>query len=424
MKITKFAFALTAFVFAISLSARAQAPKATDYPAPKPAFPGQTGAPAPKKASVVVVEPVVQRLSSPWSLAFLPDGKMLITEYRGSMRTATKDGVYSAPIEGVPGVKVVAAQGLHDVALDPHFAQNRLIYFSYFAPPPGEDPAVWPNVFFYGNITDKALAERRTKNIGSERVARARLSEDDKRLENVQVLLDGVERRLVFAPDGTLLISGADRFRFYDSGLGGPNSEVTDPDILRNFTGRVARINSDGSIPKDNPFLGEATVLPETFSYGHRDPEGIAINPATGELWLDEHGPLGGDEINIIRAGKNYGWPNVSYGRQYSGVPVAKGASAKEGTEQPAYYWYPDIGPSGMMFYTGDLFPEWKGNLFVGALYGKFLIRLVLDGDNVVAEEHLLVDRGQRIRDVRQGPDGAVYLLTDDGMVLRLTPKN
>jgi glucose/arabinose dehydrogenase len=423
MKVMRLAVGISLSICAIWLPALAQAPKASDYPPPVPAFAGQTGARAPKKASAIVVEPVVQRLSSPWSLAFLPDGKMLITEFRGSMRTATKDGVYSAPIEGVPGVKVVAAQGLHDVALDPNFAQNRLIYFSYFAPPPGEDPAVWPNVFFYGNVTDVPLAARRTKNIGVERVARARLSEDDKKLENVQVLVEGVERRIAFAPDGSLYASGADRFRFYDSGLGGPNTEVTDPDILRNFTGRVARILSDGSIPKDNPFLDQATVLPETFSYGHRDPEGIAINPVTGELWLDEHGPLGGDEINIIRAGKNYGWPNVSYGRQYTGAPVAKGASAKEGTEQPVYYWYPDIGPSGMMFYTGDMFPEWKGNLFVGALYGKFLIRLVLDGNKVVAEEHLLVDRGQRIRDVRQAPDGSVYLLTDDGMVLRLTPK-
>jgi aldose sugar dehydrogenase len=417
------AFALAALLFAISLPAGAQAPKATDYPAPKPAFPGQTNAPPPKRASVFTVEVVVQRLSSPWSLAFLPDGKMLITERNGTMRTATKDGVYSAPIAGVPDVKVVAAQSLHDVVLDPNFAQNRLIYFSYFAPPPGEDPAVWPNTFFYANVTDKPLAERRTKPIGFERVARARLSEDDKRLEHVQVLLDGVDRRIVFAPDGTLYISGADRFRFYDSKMDAVDREITDPDVLRNFTGRVARINPDGSIPKDNPFLDQPTVLPETFSYGHRDPEGAAINPATGELWIDEHGPLGGDEINIIRAGKNYGWPNVSYGRQYSGVPVAKGASAKDGTEQPAYYWYPDIGPCGMMFYTGDLFPEWKGSLFIGALYGKFLVRLVLDGDRVIAEEHLLVDRAQRIRDVRQGPDGAVYLLTDDGMVLRLTPK-
>ena len=422
----KFACGLAICLVAIALAPplRAQAPKASDFPAPKPAFPGQTNAPAPQKASPpFTVDTVVGRLSSPWAMAFLPDGKMLITERNGAMRVATMDGVYSAPIAGVPGVKVVAAQSLHDVVLDPHFVENRLIYFSYFAPPPGEDPAVWPNSFFYAKVTDKPLSERRTASIGTERVARARLSNDEKSLENLEVLLDGLDRRVVFAPDGTLYVTGADRFRFYDSKMDSTDHEITDPDILRNFTGRVARINPDGSIPKDNPFLGQATVLPETFSYGHRDPEGAAINPKTGELWMDEHGPLGGDEINIIRAGKDYGWPNVSYGRQYSGGVVGKGAQVKEGTEQPIYFWYPDIGPCGMMFYTGDMFPEWKGNLFIGALYGKFLVRLVLDGDRVVAEEHLLVDLAQRIRGVQQGPDGSVYVITDAGNILRLTPK-
>ncbi|HEY4710301.1 MAG TPA: PQQ-dependent sugar dehydrogenase [Candidatus Acidoferrales bacterium] len=422
----KFACGLAICLVAIALAPplRAQAPKASDFPAPKPAFPGQTNAPAPQKASPpFTVDTVVGRLSSPWAMAFLPDGKMLITERNGAMRVATMDGVYSAPIAGVPGVKVVAAQSLHDVVLDPRFAENRLIYFSYFAPPPGEDPAVWPNSFFYAKVTDKPLSERRTASIGTERVARARLSNDEKSLENVQVLLDGLDRRVVFAPDGTLYVTGADRFRFYDSKMDSTDHEITDPDILRNFTGRVARINPDGSIPKDNPFLGQATVLPETFSYGHRDPEGAAINPRTGELWMDEHGPLGGDEINIIRAGKDYGWPNVSYGRQYAGGVVGKGAQVKAGTEQPIYFWYPDIGPCGMMFYTGDMFPEWKGNLFIGALYGKFLVRLVLDGDRVVAEEHLLVDLAQRIRGVQQGPDGSVYVITDAGNILRLTPK-
>jgi aldose sugar dehydrogenase len=430
MRMKRVAFGLSVLVAMMGLGmlycplAGAQQAKATDFPPPQPAFPGQTNAPAPvKKSPPFTVETVVARLSSPWAFAFLPDGKILITERNGTMRTATKEGIYSAPIAGVPGVKVVAAQSLHDVELDPNFAQNRLIYFTYFAPPPGEDPAVWPNDYFYGRVTNLPLAERRTKSIGTERVARARLSEDDKRLEDVQVLLEGVERRIVFASDGTMFVTGADRFRFYDSKMDAADHEITDPDVLRNFTGRVARINPDGSIPKDNPFLSQPTVLPETFSYGHRDPEGAAINPSTGELWLDEHGPLGGDEINIIRAGKNYGWPNVSYGRQYSGVPVANGARAKEGTEQPIYFWYPDIGPCGMMFYTADVFPEWKGNLFVGALYGKFLVRLVLDGNHVVSEEHLLGDLGQRMRDVRQGPDGAVYVLTDAGNLLRLVSK-
>jgi aldose sugar dehydrogenase len=418
--------ATLALIAASSLPERAQAAKATDYPAPKPAFAGQTHAPAPKTASA---PPNVQiivggALNNPWSLAFLPDGNLLVTELFGTMRTVRPNGVVSAPLAGVPGVKAINGQGLHDIALDPNFAQNRLVYFTYFAPPPGEDPAIWPN-----GKPDASLAERRRKRFGFERVARARLSDDDKRLEDVWTLLEGAERRVVFAPDGTLLIAGADRYRLYDTTMGGPDHEITDPDVLRNLTGRVSRISPDGTIPPDNPFLAEASVLPDTFSYGHRDPEGIAINPATGELWLDEHGPMGGDEVNIVRAGRNYGWPNVSYGRQYTGAPVARNATAKEGitakagTEQPVYYWYPDIAPSGMMFYTGNLFPEWKGNVFVGSLADKCLIRLVLGGDKVVAEEHLLVDRQQRIRDVRQGPDGAIYLLSDDGMLLRLTPE-
>ena len=426
MKISVFAsFALALIALTASLSASAQAPvKATDFPPPKPAFPGQTNAPAPAKPSApVAVQPVVQALNRPWTFVFLPDGKMLITERYGTMRTATKDGIFSAPIAGVPDVKVVAAQSLHDVELDPDFAKNRLIYFTYFAPPPGEDPAVWPNDYFYARVTSKPLAERRMMSVGTERVARARLSEDDKKLENVQTLVDGVDRRIVFAPDGTLFISGADRFRFYDSDMDGVEHEFTDQTVLRNFTGRVARINPDGSIPKDNPFMADATVLPETFAYGFRDPDGAAINPATGELWIVEHGPLGGDRVVIVRAGHFYGWPNVSYGRQYSGVPVGKGLQAEEGVDQPIYFWYPDIAPSSAMFYTGDMFPEWKGNLFVGSLVGKCLIRLVLDGNRVVAEEHLLVDLGQRIRDVRQGPDGALYVLTDAGSLLRLTPK-
>ena len=400
------------------------APSATDYPAPKPAFPGQTRAPAPTAVSAVQVE-VLQRgtLSNPWSLAFLPDGRMLVTELFGSLRTIRQDGVVSAPLHGVPGVKAIGGQGLHDVALDPHFDQNRYLYFTYFAPPPGEDPAIWPD-----EPSTTSLAERRRKVLGFERVARARLSGDDKRLEEVQTLLEGVERRLVFEPQGTLFVAGADRYRLYDSSAGGPDHEITDPDVLRNLTGRVSRINSDGTIPADNPFLADPTVLPDTYSYGHRDPESLAINPSTGELWLAEHGPMGGDEINIVHAGKNYGWPNVSYGRQYTGAPVARsaaarqGITAKAGTEQPIYYWYPDVAPSGMLFYTGELFPAWKGNLFLGSLADNCLIRLVLDGDRIIAEEHLLTDRKQRIRDVRQGPDGAVYLLTDDGMLLRLTP--
>jgi glucose/arabinose dehydrogenase len=250
-------------------------------------------------------------------------------------------------------------------------------------------------------------------------------------LDDVDVLAEGVERNIVLAPDGTMFVLGADRFRFYDSDLDGVEHDFTDnPDIRRNFSGRVVRINRDGSIPKDNPWLGRATVLPETYAHGLRDPEGAAINPATGELWVADHGPQGGDEIDIIRAGRDYGWPDVSYGRQYDerrtdgakNVKVGNGSTSQKGVEEPLYYWVPSIAPSGMAFYTGDQFPEWKGNLFIGAMPGQHLVRLVLKDNRVVAEEKLLVDRKQRIREVRQGPDGNLYIFMGTDLV-RLTPK-
>jgi aldose sugar dehydrogenase len=435
-----FTLELPAFVAMLCLPALAQAPSAVRpnpfagdvIRKPKPAFLGQTDAPAPAKPSPpVTVEIITARLTSPWSMALLPDGNFLVTESIGTMRIVRPDGVVSAPLAGVPGVKVVAAQGLHDIVLDPGFAQNRLLYFCYFAPPKGEEPAIWPTEFFYQRVWTKSLEERRTMAIGTERVARARLSKDNKSLEDVETLAEGAERRIVLAPDGTLYVTGADRFRLYDSKYDGVEHDFTDnPDLGRNFSGRVIRINRDGSIPKDNPWLNRATVLPETFAHGLRDPEGAAINPATGELWVTDHGPQGGDEIDIIRPGKNYGWPDVSYGVQYDfqrtdgrkNVPVGNGASSMPGVEEPTYFWVPDIAPSGMLFYTGDRFPEWKGNLFVGALERQALVRLVLKGDRIVAEERLLVDRNMRVRDIRQGPDGAIYLLSSAGLV-KLTPK-
>jgi aldose sugar dehydrogenase len=421
------------FLSSAAPSAYAQIPFSGAAPhKPKPAFPGQTDAPPPATPSPAVnVEIITNRLTTPWSFAFLPDGKFLVTESIGTMRIVRPDGVVSAPLAGVPGVKVVAAQGLHDVVLDPDFAHNRLIYFCYFAPPPGEDPAIWPTEFFYQNVWTKSLAERRTMRIGTERMARARLSDDEKSLENVETLVEGAERRIVFAPDGTIYVTGADRFRFYDSKYDGVEHDFTDnPDIGRNFSGRVLRINRDGSIPKDNPWLDRATVAPETFAHGLRDPEGAAINPTTGELWVTDHGPQGGDEIDIIRPGKNYGWPDVSYGTQYDfqrtdgrkNVPVGNGKTSMPGVEEPAYFWFPDIAPSGMLFYTGDKFPEWKGNLFIGGMAAQALVRLVLNGNRIAAEEHLLKDRHMRVRDVRQGPDGNIYLLTSLGL-MRVTPK-
>jgi aldose sugar dehydrogenase len=402
-------------------------------PEPKPAFAGQTDAPPPAKPSAPVnVQTVATGLTGAWAIAFLPDGNFLITQNAGTMRIVRPDGVVSAPIAGVPDVKSVAAQGLHDVLLDPDFAKNRTLYFTYFAPPKGEAPATWPIEFFYERVWTKPLAERRTMQLGAERIARAQLSADNMRLENVDVLTEGAERRIVLARDGTLLVGGADRFRFYDSELDGIEGRdfSSEPDVRRNFTGRYLRINRDGSLPKDNPWLGRATVEGNTYAHGFKDPEGAALHPATGELWTIDHGPQGGDEIDIVRPGKDYGWPDVTYGVQYDArqadgrqnVKVGTGITARADVEQPIYYWVPSIAPSGMMFYTGDMFPEWKGNLFIGAMAGQSLVRLVLNGERVVSEERLLTDLKQRIREVRQAPDGSIYAFAGTSLV-RITPK-
>lgn len=406
--------------------ARAQQPE------PAPAFPGQTEAPPPATESRYSVEVIADGLIGPWAVAFLPSGEFLVTERRGALRIVTRDGTISAPIEGVPPVKVVAAQSFHDIALDPDFENNRFIYFTYFAPPKGEEAREWPIEHYYNEVWDKSLRERRVMELGSERVARARLSEDLRRLEDLDVLIEAhVERRIVFANDGTMFVTGADAFRFYDSDLDGIEGRtfVDNPDIRRNFTGRVIRINSDGTIPVDNPWLDRATVARETFAHGFKDPEGAAIHPETGELWVIDHGPQGGDEVNIVRGGRDYGWPEVSYGVQYdarqadgrTNVRVGRGETSRPGIEEPVYFWVPSIAPSGMAFYTGDLMPEWKGNLFVGAMAGQHLARLVLDGERVVAEERLLEELGQRIREVRQGPDGALYVLGTNSL-MRIGP--
>jgi aldose sugar dehydrogenase len=403
-----------------------------ETPEPKPAFPGQTDAPKPAKPSPALKTETLATVAGAWAMQFLPDGRILVTQGSGSMRIVDpKTGVVYGPLRGLPDMKIVGAQGLHDVLLDPDFATNRTIYFAYFAPPKGEAPGSWPVEYLYERVWNATLAERRVADVGMEKVARARLSDDSRSLENVDVIAEGAERRIVLARDGTLLIIGADRFRFYASKLDGMDHDFTgEPDTRRNFSGRVLRVNRDGSIPKDNPWLSNPNVDKQTFAHGLKDPEGAALNPATGELWVVDHGPQGGDEVNIVRAGKDYGWPDVSYGRQYDArqadgrknVPVGNGRTSMPGVEEPVYYWVPSIAPSGMMFYTGTVFPEWKGNLFIGAMAGQHLVRLVLNGERVVAEEKLLTDLKRRIREVRQGPDGAVYIFAGDAL-MRLTPK-
>lgn len=343
------------------------------------------------QAGPVAVTTVAEGLEHPWGLAFLPDGRMLVTERAGRLRLVTPDGAVSEPLAGVPDVYARGQGGLLDVALDPAFAENHFIYLSYSEP--GDEGA-------------------------GTAVARARLADD--RLEQLQVIFRQVPKldsghhfgsRLVFLADGTLIVTLGDRNR---------RQHIAN---LKSHVGKLVRINSDGSIPGDNPFVGRDDVAPEIYSLGHRNVQGATRHPDTGELWTIEHGARGGDEINNPRPGMNYGWPVISYGREYSGDPIGEGTT-KPGLEQPVYFWDPSIAPSGATFYTGDKFPAWRGNLFVGALKFQLLVRLTLEGNRVVAEERLLEDLGDRIRDVVQGPDGYLYLLTDesDGRILRIEP--
>jgi glucose/arabinose dehydrogenase len=403
---------------------------------PKPAFPGQTRAPAPARASPALeVTTLASGLTGAWSMAFLPNGHLLVTQNQGTLRIVDPAKEWMSPfLKGVPVVKQIGANGMHDVQLDPDFASNRTLYITYFAPEDGEPGGSFPLHELYEDVWSVPLAVRRTMKIGIEKLARARLSEDETELTDVKVIGTGTERRIVLARDGTLWGIGADRFWRYESKLDGMEHDFADdPDVRRNFSGRVIRINKDGSIPKDNPWLSRATVDAQTYAHGFKDQEGAAMNPATGELWTVDHGPQGGDEVNIVRAGKDYGWPNVSYGTQYDArqadgrklVRVGNGKQSMPGVEEPIYYWYPSIAPSGMMFYTADLVPQWKGNLFVGAMsaeHGMFLVRLILEGNRVVGEEHLLTDPKRRFRDIHQGPDGALYAIASDA-ILRIAPR-
>ena len=343
------------------------------------------------KAGTIKVETVATGLGHPWGLAFLPDGRMLVTERSGTLRLVSKDGKLTEPLSGVPEVVVAGQGGLLDVAIDPDFKSNGLVYLSYSEP--GEGGA-------------------------STAVARGKLGESG--LDNVEVIfrqepkVEGGNHfgsRLVFAPDGKLFVTLGERFTF------------TPAQDLNNDLGKIVRINPDGSVPKDNPFVGHKDARPEIWSYGHRNPQGAAINPETGRLWETEFGPRGGDELNIPQAGKNYGWPVVSWGNHYTGQDIPDPPTHPEFADA-IYHWNPVISPSGITFYTGDAIPGWKGNLLIGALSGQAIVRLTLDGEKVVGEER--IPMGTRIRDVVQGPDGAVYALTDEGNgeILRLTLEN
>jgi len=357
-------------------------------------------------AQAVQPQVVAVGLAYPWAVAFLPAGRFLVTERPGRLRVVEPDGRLGAPIAGLPEIAAQGQGGLLDVVLDSAFEDNRQLYFC-FAQPAASGA---------GNSTA---------------LARARLSEDRTRLTDLQVIFSQVpkfvssahfgcrivEGRRAGKPDGSLFLTLGDRFR-----------RMADAQTLDNHHGKVVRVNKDGSVPKDNPFAARSGVLPEIWSYGHRNPQGAAL-AADGSLWVHEHGPQGGDEINLPGAGLNYGWPTITYGENYGGGKIGGGLTARDGMEQPVHYWVPSIAPSGMAFLTSSRYgAAWQGNLFVGALAGRFLDRIEWRRDGtsvrVVRETRLLTDLNERIRDVREGPDGLLYILTDasNGRLIRILP--
>ena len=349
----------------------------------------------PSSAGNIMIETFAKGLDHPWALAFLPDGGILVTERPGGMHIVAKDGKISSAFAGVPKVFASGQGGLHDVVLDRFYTENHTIYFCYAEPVSG------------GART--ALARARL------------LEEGTPRLADVAVIFhqDGPLSsgnhfgcRIAQTPDNDLFLTLGEHFTTRDQAQN-----------LANHLGKIVRIRPDGSVPPDNPFVGRQGAKPEIWSWGHRNPQGLALHPVTGRLWEHEHGPRGGDEINIIEKGKNYGWPVIGYGIDYNGAKIHE-STHKEGMEQPVWYWVPSIAPSGMAFYAGNLFPTWRGNLFVGALAGQILVRLELEGEKVLQEERLSLQLHERIRDVRQGPDGALWLATDNssGRILRLAP--
>jgi aldose sugar dehydrogenase len=383
-------------------------------PDQKPAFPGQTRACAVRSDVAFDVTVLAKGLDRPWAVEPLPNGDFLITEKPGRLRIVSARGETGPPLGGLlpvgaggvsaasgegglPPVTARGQGGLLDVALSPDFARDRTIFWSF--------------------------SEQREGGSGTS-VARGVLSADGAKLEQVRVIFRALPTynnglhfgsRLAFGPDGKLYVTLGDRFDR-------PNRPKVQQ--LDNHLGKIVRINPDGSVPADNPFAKQPGALPEIWSLGHRNLQSAAFDEG-GRLWTVEHGPQGGDELNLIEKGKNYGWPLVTYGEEYSGDPVPGAVTTREGYEDPVYYWDPVIAPSGAQVYTGDAFPAWRGSLFVGGLVEKRLVRLVIKDNGVAGEEHLLTDRGQRIRDVRQGPDGALYVVTDqpNGELWKITPR-
>ena len=364
----------------------------------EPAFENQTRAPEMRTNVDIAIEVIAQNLVEPWAIAFLPgEGRMLVTERPGRMRIVTRGGDVSAPIVGLPEVDSRDQGGLLDVVLSPTFERDRMLYWSYSAP--------------------------RGSGANATNVARGRLSADGARLENVQVIFEQQPAwrstkhfgsRLIFDGEGHLFVTLGERSNRE------PRELAQD---LSTHLGKIVRINLDGAVPADNPFVGRDDARAENWSYGHRNIQGADLHPETGELWVIEHGPRGGDELNLVRRGANFGWPVISYGIEYSGGPVGAGIAAREGMEQPIYYWDPVIAPGDMDFYRGSLFP-WNGDILIAGLSSRALVRLELEGDRVVGEERFDLGVG-RIRDIAESADGALWIITDEenGRILRLTPR-
>ncbi len=360
----------------------------------QPAFEGQTRIAGVKTTTPYEVTVIAEGLAKPWAVTALPDGRLLITQKAGSLRIATTNGSLSDPITGFPEVDDRGQGGLLDVAPDPDFNNNRLLYFS--------------------------LAER-TPEGSLTAVGKGRLSDDESTIEQFHIIYRAIPyfdnsmhfgSRLLFNKEGNLFVTTGER------------SELAtryNAQKLETAHGKVVHITPEGKPVESNPFIGTEGVLPEIYSYGHRSPQGLDIHPVTGELWLSEMGPRGGDELNLIKPGKDYGWPAITYGIEYNGKTVGEGITAKEGMEQPVYYWDPVLSPSGMAFYAADLIPEWQNNLFIGGLNSNHIARLVIEDGRVVGEERLLANEGQRFRDVGAGNDGALYAVTDEGRLYRIS---
>ncbi|QNE40016.1 PQQ-dependent sugar dehydrogenase [Hymenobacter sp. NBH84] len=359
----------------------------------KPAFAGQTRVGGVTTTASYRADVITSSLTSPWGITGLPDGRVLVTEKAGRMRIVTASGTVSEPITGIPAVNPAGQGGLMGVCLDPAFATNRMVYWSFSEARPG------------GNVTA---------------IAKGKLATDERTIEGATVIYRAEPAyagtlhyggRVVFDRTGNLLVSTGER-----------SDLVTRPQaqLVTSALGKIIRITKDGQPAPGNPVFAQAGALPELYSIGHRNPQGLAIHPVTGEVWQSEHGPRGGDEINRLQAGANYGWPTITYGIEYSGQPIGGSMQQQEGLQQPVYYWDPVVSPSGMTFYSGNRIAEWQNNLFIGSLSGMHIVRLVIDNNRVVGEERLLASEEQRFRAITQGSDGALYAITDQGRLYRI----